>query len=93
MTENRTIPKNAVALIISRERGATEEDYMLDLQVIPPETDLTDGYLTSVANLAVNLLEQAMFGEEEDLDEDGLDMLPELLGDIDLDELEAEEEL
>jgi hypothetical protein len=85
MTENRTIPKNSVALIISRERGAEEEDYMLDLQVIPPEADLTDGYLTSVANLAVNLLEQAMFGGDDEGDEDeDLDLLPGFLDDIDL---------
>jgi len=84
MSENRTIPKNSVALIISRERGAEEEDYMLDLQVIPPEVDLTDGYLTSVANLAVNLLEQAMFGGDEDDEEDDLELLPSLLDDIDL---------
>jgi len=80
MSENRTIPKNSVALIISRERGAEEEDYMLDLQVIPPEHDTTDGYLTSVANLAVNLLEQAMFGGDEDDEEDDLELLPSLLG-------------
>lgn len=85
MSDNRTIPKNSVALIISRERGATEEDYMLDLQVIPPEADLTDGYLTSVANLAVNLLEQAMFGGDDEGDEEeDLDMLPGFLDDIDL---------
>jgi hypothetical protein len=85
MTENRTIPKNSVALIISRERGAEEEDYMLDLQVIPPEADLTDGYLTSVANLAVNLLEQAMFGGDDEGDEEeDLDLLPGFLDDIDL---------
>ena len=85
MSDNRTIPKNSVALIISRERGATEEDYMLDLQVIPPEADLTDGYLTSVANLAVNLLEQAMFGGEDEGDEEeDLDLLPGFLDDIDL---------
>lgn len=85
MSENRTIPKNSVALIISRERGAEDEDYMLDLQVIPPEADLTDGYLTSVANLAVNLLEQAMFGGDDDGDEeDDMDLLPGFLDDIDL---------
>lgn len=85
MSENRTIPKNSVALIISRERGAEEGDYMLDLQVIPPEADLTDGYLTSVANLAVNLLEQAMFGGDDDGDEeDDMDLLPGFLDDIDL---------
>ena len=85
MSENRTIPKNSVALIISRERGAEEEDYMLDLQVIPPEADITDGYLTSVANLAVNLLEQAMFGGDDEGDEEeDLDLLPGFLDDIDL---------
>jgi len=89
MTENRTIPKNSVALIISRERGAEEEDYMLDLQVIPPEADITDGYLTSVANLAVNLLEQAMFGGDDEGDEEeDLDLLPGFLDDIDLEDEE-----
>ena len=92
MTENRTIPKNSVALIISRERGAEGEDYMLDLQVIPPEADLTDGYLTSVANLAVNLLEQAMFGGDDEGDEEeDMDLLPGFLDDIDLSEDEDEE--
>jgi len=89
MSENRTIPKNSVALIISRERGAEEEDYMLDLQVIPPEADITDGYLTSVANLAVNLLEQAMFGGDDEGDEEeDLDLLPGFLDDIDLEDEE-----
>lgn len=65
---------------------------MLDLQVIPPESDLTDGYLTSVANLAVNLLEQAMFGGDDEGDEEeDLDMLPGFLDDIDLGYDEEEE--
>ena len=65
---------------------------MLDLQVIPPEADLTDGYLTSVANLAVNLLEQAMFGGDDEGDEEeDMDLLPGFLDDIDLSEDEDEE--
>jgi hypothetical protein len=80
----REIPKNSVALIITREPGDNEEDYFLDLQVISPEEDHEDGYLVSVANLAANLLEQSMYGEDDD--EEGLELDPEFLGQIDLGE-------
>lgn len=84
--DKRTIPPKAVALIISKEPGEGEDDYLLDLQVIAPEEGDTDGYLVSIANLAANLLENAMFGEDEDADEDDLEIDPEFLGSIDLGE-------
>jgi len=74
---NRKIPKNAVAVVITRD----SEEGFLDLQVLPPEQDDADGYLTSIANLAVNLLEQAMFGEEDD--EDGFELDPDFVDSID----------
>jgi hypothetical protein len=52
--------------------------------VISPEEDHEDGYLVSVANLAANLLEQSMYGEDDD--EEGLELDPEFLGQIDLGE-------
>lgn len=83
-TPKRTVPRNSVALIVSREPGPEGEDAFLDLQVLVAEEGDEDGYLTSVANLAANLLEHAMFGEDED--EDGLEIDPEFLGTIDLGE-------
>lgn len=80
----REISKNAVALVITKEPGETEDDYMLDLQVLAPEAGDDDGYLVSVANLAANLLENAMFGEDED--EEGFELDPDFLGSIDLGE-------
>ena len=81
----REIPKNSVALIISRESGLKGEEAFLDLQVLPAEEGDEDNYLTSIANLAANLLEQSMFGGEEDA-EDELELDPEFLEQIDLGE-------
>jgi len=81
---DRVVSKRSVALVITREPGDTPDDYFLDLQVISPEEDHEDGYLVSIANLAANLLEQAMYGEEEEEDEFEFD--PEFLGSIDLGE-------
>lgn len=82
---SRELPKNAVALVITKERGETDDDYILDLQVLAPEEADDDGYLVSIANLAANLLENAMFGEEDE-DEEGLELDPDFLGSIDLGE-------
>jgi hypothetical protein len=80
----RTVPKNSVALIISREPGLEGEEAYLDLQVLPAEEG-DDGYLTSIANLAANLLEQSMFGEDDD-DEEELELDSAFFGTIDLGE-------
>lgn len=80
----RTVPKKSVALIISREPGPEGEEAYLDLQVLSAEEGDEDGYLTSIANLSANLLEQSMFGEEDDEEEFELD--PEFLEQIDLGE-------
>jgi hypothetical protein len=80
----REVPKNSVALIISREPGPGGEEAFLDLQVLTAEEGDVDGYLTEVANLAANLLEHAMFGDEDD--EEDLEIDPEFLGQIDLGE-------
>jgi hypothetical protein len=83
-TPKREIPKNAVALVITKEPGEGEDDYMLDLQVLAPETEDEDGYLVSIANLAANLLENAMFGDEDD--EEELELDSDFFGSIDLGE-------
>jgi hypothetical protein len=80
----REIPKNAVALVITKEPGEGEDDFMLDLQVLSPETGDEDNYLVSIANLAANLLENAMFGDEED--EEELELDSDFFGSIDLGE-------
>ena len=82
----REIPKNAVALVITKEPGEGEDDFMLDLQVLAPETGDEDNYLVSIANLAANLLENSMFGDEEDEDEESFELDPDFLGSIDLGE-------
>ena len=85
-TPKREIPKNAVALVITKEPGEGEDDFMLDLQVLAPETGDEDNYLVSIANLAANLLENSMFGDEEEEDEEGFELDPDFLGSIDLGE-------
>jgi hypothetical protein len=80
----REIPKNAVALVVTKEPGEGEDDFMLDLQVLAPETGDEDNYLVSIANLAANLLENAMFGEEED--EEGFELNSDFFDSIDLGE-------
>ena len=77
---SRTIPKDAVALIIRKD---SQEGY-LDLQVIAPETEDNE-YLVSIGNLAANLLEQAMFGTDEEAeDEESFELDPDFLGSLDL---------
>lgn len=79
MKQERTIPKDAAALIISRD-GTLE---YLDLQVLSPESE--DTYLIEVANLAAELLEKEMFPAEDDEDdEDGFELDPSFLEGIDL---------
>jgi hypothetical protein len=77
---SRTIPTDAVAVVIRKDK----EEGFLDLQVIAPETGDTE-YLIAVGNLAANLLEQAMFGEgaEEDEDDESFDVESALLDGID----------
>lgn len=92
----RTISKEAVALIISREPAQEGHEDYLDLQVLPAEEGDDDSYLLSVANLAANLLERSMFGEEEeeeDFSEDelGFDVDPEYFGNLFADENEDED--
>lgn len=83
----RTISKEAVALIISREPAKEGHEDYLDLQVLPAEEGDEDSYLLSIANLAANLLERSMFGEEDvedELagDEPGFDIDPEYFGNL-----------
>lgn len=78
---SRTIPKDAVAVVVRKDK----EEGFLDLQVLAPETGDVE-YLTSVGNLAANLLEQAMFGEDaeiEDEDDESFDVESALLDGID----------
>jgi len=77
---SREIPKNAVALIISKD---AQEGY-LDLQVLAPESGDTE-YLVAIGNLAADLLESAMFGasEEEDDDDESFEVESALLDGID----------
>jgi len=82
----RTISKDAVALVISREPTQEGHEDYLDLQVLPAEEGDEDSYLLSVANLAANLLERSMFGEEAEEefieDEPGFDVDPEYFGNL-----------
>lgn len=79
---SRTIPKDAVALVIRKD----SEEGFLDLQVVSPETGDTE-YLVAIGNLAANLLEQAMFGEDAEIeDEESFEIDPEFLESLDLGE-------
>jgi hypothetical protein len=75
---SRTIPTDAVAVVIRKDK----EEGFLDLQVIAPETGDTE-YLIAVGNLAANLLEQAMFGEGAEEDDESFDVESALLDGID----------
>jgi hypothetical protein len=85
-TPKRTVPKNSVALIISKEPGPEGEEAFLDLQVMSPEEGDNDGYLTSIANLAANLLENTMFGDDDDDVEEELELDSAFFDAIDLGE-------